>query len=84
MAPLQITPKKVRRTNIPDLKPYDYKRESDYSSHLVEAIFKDTIAPDMVTSERARDKGLFTGVVYRPQSDDDEPIFTPLYAFDLY
>ncbi|KAI8116863.1 hypothetical protein CVS40_11130 [Lucilia cuprina] len=46
------------------------------------AIFKDAIPTDMVTPDRSKDNGLFTGVVYRPPKDDDEQMFTPLYAFD--
>ena len=58
----QITPKKVRRTNIPDFEPYDpdYKMESDYSPHSIQAIFKDAIPPNMVTPERARDNNMMT------------------------
>ena len=39
MEPLQITPKRVR--NIPDFEPYepDYKGESGYSPHSMQAIF---------------------------------------------
>ena len=60
----------------------DYGMQNDYSPRTIQAVFKDSLPVNVVTSDRKYQADLFSGVVYRPDCQDKDPIFVPLYSFD--
>lgn len=79
-----VTPKRNCETYVSDFESYgpDYNVVSDYSPHSIQAIFKDAIPTDMVTPERVRNNSLFPDRSEKSNTDQDEPMFIPLYMFE--
>lgn len=84
--PKFLTPKRTCTNYVSEFESYgpDYRKESDYSPHSIQAIFKDAIPTDMVTPERAKDTrlDLFPSVSHKSQDSAEDPIFTPLNMFE--
>lgn len=75
--PKFVTPKRYCKTHVSDFEGYgpSYGKESDYSPHSIQAIFKDAIPSDMPTPDRNKDSGLFSGVSYRVQNEEPNAFF---------
>lgn len=79
-----LTPKRFCQTNVSDFENYgpDYI-QNEYSPRGIQRIFGSSLPTTMITPDRNKDSGLFTGVVRAKQPEFDGSEFVSFCSLDL-